>query len=383
MSRNLAEVMQAAQDAALVPSEQFQPLSIFPKNYEPEAKIDLNQKISKLIAIRKKLADPNNPLGTAVVPDSINMGGQAMVNIIVEPSDNEYYTPLFMHHRKFMRIAGRVDDNGNLYDRKIALKCLSSSVILKNGIPFRQEFEPKLPKGMTLEQEFDWFLREYEKEYNNYSFSHLTLQDMHPTSGYMSARTGFNFTRKSPKMALTFINEACEDLYMPIGADLMTNLADPQNPEAQFEWETVGALATPEIHISVTEREKIELGLRSMRKVLRNLIQEVHGQNCDWESFCTTDSKAEVSRERTLAHPSFMWPYTVQQQFENAGITPKISAYRYVLENRSAPIVDILAKADVKNALCRFARTMERTRLNYNRGLEGTLAFNPARTLTA
>jgi hypothetical protein len=363
MSTDIQEIAKEALSGGNVPRGQFHPIRIFPPHHEPEAKLDLGVRIGGFRQIRSTLQNPpNDKLQTSIVPDSFRLGGHAMINIIVEPLEGRIGRPTLLKHGKFMRIAGRVDELGNLTDLKIAIKSLSKHVEIIDGLPYRQEFEPTLPRGMTLEQAFDWFIQAYENEYGDTSFSHLKLNHMRPTSAYMSARTGYNFLRQHHKRGLTFVNEACEDLFVPVGADLVTPLCDFKQAECQFEWETVGALADEHTLRSMGETEAKRIGLQSMRNTLKHLIRQTHPHAENWEDFTVVDSKAEISRERTLANPAFWYPYPGRNN-------SSLKSYFHLLTTNTTPVWELLQSSEVKTALCRIARRMEKTRREYNAGI--------------
>lgn len=360
MSTSISEVAEVAYNTGQVPKEQFHPISIFPEHYEPEAKLDLGTRVSGFQQIRSTLQNPpNEKLQTSIVPDSFRLGGNAMINIILEPLEGRIKAPTFLKHGKFMRLAGRVDDLGGLTDIKIAIKSLSNGVEIVDGLPYRQEFEPELPRGMTLEQAFDWFIQAYEREYGDNSFSHLKLCHMRPTSAYMSARTGYNFLRQHDKRGLTFVNEACEDLFVPIGADLTTELCNFKQAECQFEWETVGALADDKTMLSLGDMEAKRIGLKSMQNCLKHLIRQAHGNPSNWQDYSVVDSKAEISRKRTLDNDVFSYPYPSSN-------ADALRSYFHLLTARTKPVEELLGSEDVKTALCRIARRMEKARREYN-----------------
>lgn len=347
------------------------------ENDEPEAKINLFQKITLLKEARKYLGEINK---TTIFPEMINMGGHAQINIICEAVTNKSFIP-FTEAGKFFRLAARVGESGEFYDIKLAIKCLSSHVQHIHGVPAREEFEKRLPRKVNLKEGIQQFLDQYHEHYQTDVFADVSLENIVPLAAYAGARTGLIATKNLKDMKL--VSEVCEDIFIPIGPDLLTPLWDNGTPEVQFEWENIGYLFYGDKNAlpSITKRRSISL--QSMEHTRDALLKRLWPQHPEWQQeACITDSKSEISIKRAMRHDCFM------PAFQRCGCGFNIHAaahdacLRFIVSN-GRPLHDLLSDNDVIKTITGFARDLERQRKDYNKYVPESLKVDPSRILAA
>jgi hypothetical protein len=385
MTRNMYEIAQNAVDLGFLPTN-YSCHSVFNDDDEPEGKIDLARTTRLFRSIRTHI-DQNRK--SIILPSTINMGSDGMQNIICEAATDSSLTPL-MDAGKFLRIAGRVyksrkEDEpgfkeglkeGQLYSRKIAIKSLSSHVDHVYGLPNRQEYELAIPDEMSMEEAVAYFMAEYKKKYNTGIFDDIHYHNLKPIAGYMSARTGYIFLQDVADAKI--VGEACEDVMVPIGPNLVTPLGE----ESQFEWENVGYLYHGDQRYQPSDQHRRAVGMESMRCLQHRLINGLWPQCADNTHRYVTDSKAEIAIKRTMDNECFMPPFRACQTGFNIHAASHRACLNYIVTNAEY-LTDIIDRNDVVNARIRMARKLEGIRADYNSNAPEGLRCNQDRVLAA